>query len=239
MEEWKWIKDYEGEYQISSFGRIKSFKKNKKNGLLMKPKRDGQNRYYIICLSKNGISNYYLIHRLVAQTFLPNPNNLPQVNHIDGNKKNNKLENLEWVTCSENITHAYKLKLNSKGTSIYIIDVFTGKIIEECYSINLASKITGLDDVTIRGILNGDCGTYGKFTFIETDEENLEEEIKNKLRRTYVIQMIDKNTNEVIKEFCNHLEAKQFMNITSNAIHNCLQGISKTALGYKWRYKYR
>ncbi len=72
------------------------------------------NDYWIVSLFKKGTVKSYRVHRLVANAFIPNPENKPQVNHIDGNKKNNKVENLEWCTASENTHHAYKTGLVCK-----------------------------------------------------------------------------------------------------------------------------
>jgi hypothetical protein len=116
---WKDISDYEGLYQASSLGRIRSLDRYKitKNrygkikakikGIFLKPSinHDG---YYEIVLSKNGKSKMFRLHRVIAKTFLDNLENKPQVNHIDGNKLNNNINNLEWCTCKENINHAWE-----------------------------------------------------------------------------------------------------------------------------------
>ena len=73
--------------------------------------------YHEVLLSENGKTNQYRVHRLVAETFLPNPSNLPCVNHKDGNKLNNHISNLEWCTKSENIKHSYKNGLQTKVTN--------------------------------------------------------------------------------------------------------------------------
>lgn len=105
------IKDFEGRYTISSTGEVYSFAKSKGHhkGKVLKPLNGSY--YLVVSLHKNGISKQYFIHKLVAEAFIPNPNNKPQVNHIDGNKLNNNLENLEWCTQSENQIHANKLGL--------------------------------------------------------------------------------------------------------------------------------
>ena len=126
MELWADIKNYENYYQVSNFGRIRSlnrkFECNGKNqyssfktvktykGKIIKPLLDNRGYFYVF-LCKNNVKKNIPIHRLVAKTFIPNPENKPQVNHIDGNKTNNNVTNLEWATCSENIQHAYRNNL--------------------------------------------------------------------------------------------------------------------------------
>lgn len=114
-EEWKDIKDYEGLYQISNLGRVKSLvgwngKKYISRERVLEPtKRSDDRATYqraIVKLVKDGKGKDYRVHRLVAQAFIPNPEKKPQVNHIDGNPLNNNVKNLEWVTDRENKLHA-------------------------------------------------------------------------------------------------------------------------------------
>ena len=111
---WRWIQGYENLYQISNYGRVKSFPRNG-TGKEVKILRPGFNKfgYLIVTLSKNNKPSYPRIHRLVAKTFIPNPENKPEVNHKDGNKFNNYYENLEWVTSSENNRHAHNTGLRN------------------------------------------------------------------------------------------------------------------------------
>lgn len=104
---WKDIKNYENKYQVSNSGRIKSLKKD----IILKPSVHYKG-YLEVKLYKNNSSKVFKIHRLVASAFIPNPENKPQVNHIDGNKQNNCVDNLEWNTQSENQLHAFRNKLN-------------------------------------------------------------------------------------------------------------------------------
>ena len=107
---WKDIVGYENEYQINQFGEIRTLKdspKLKKYDVL-KPQISKRNGYVYQMLYKNGKEKLLRVHRLVAMAFLPNPNNLPQVNHKDGNKQNNSVDNLEWCEQSDNMKHAYK-----------------------------------------------------------------------------------------------------------------------------------
>lgn len=108
---WKNILGYEN-YQVSNLGRIKSLNYNKtKHSKILKP--DIRKDYLSITLYKNGIRNRFQVHRLVAINFLPNINNFPCVNHIDGNKQNNRVDNLEWCTYKQNIEHAIKTDLRN------------------------------------------------------------------------------------------------------------------------------
>jgi hypothetical protein len=122
MEIWRDIQGYEGYYKISNYGNIISYEKkywiklNNSYGIKKEIKmklRIKNNGYESITLYKNTKKKYCLVHRLVAMTFIPNPENKPQINHIDGNKQNNHVNNLEWCTLSENVLHAFNV-LDSK-----------------------------------------------------------------------------------------------------------------------------
>ena len=102
MEKFKQIKGYEN-YLISNEGRVFNYKYNR----FLKPSNNSTGGYFYVTLCKNGVSKHHKIHRLVANAFIPNPENKPTVNHIDGIKTNNLVENLEWCTHSENSQHSY------------------------------------------------------------------------------------------------------------------------------------
>ena len=140
---WKAIEGYT-DYQISNYGKVKSLNRIKKykNGyglhrikkkilkLIKNP--DG---YLVVNLFNNCLIKQFKVHRLVALTFLSNPELKPEVNHIDGNKENNRIDNLEWNTFSENRKHAHKLGLcNQKGER------------------NNASKLTDIEILSIHGL---------------------------------------------------------------------------------------
>lgn len=111
---WKDIENYEGLYQVSNYGRVKSLPRMyaQKHGIIEKILKLQDSNGYLKCqIYKNGKQKRYFLHRLMAIAFIPNPNFLPCINHIDGNKLNNKIENLEWCTRSQNVRHAYKLGL--------------------------------------------------------------------------------------------------------------------------------
>ena len=109
IEIWKDIKDYEGLYQVSNLGRVKSLDRivkdtTKDRTQTLKGREikttDNGNGYKLVCLTKNSIRKNKYVHRLVAETFIPNPDNLKEVNHKDLNKNNNSVCNLEWVSSS-------------------------------------------------------------------------------------------------------------------------------------------
>lgn len=104
-EAWVDIKNYEGLYQISSLGEVKSLKRNTTHERILIPRID-RNGYLYVILCKNGITKTKKIHRLVAENFIENPENKYSVNHKDGNKLNNCVDNLEWATMKEQARHA-------------------------------------------------------------------------------------------------------------------------------------
>jgi hypothetical protein len=120
IEIWKDIENYEGYYQISNFGKVRSLDRHVNNkiknkfsflkGIILKTTLD-KDGYQKIGLRKCGKRNYFRICRLVAQAFIPNPDNKPQTNHINGIKNDDNIDNLEWVNQSENQIHAFKLGL--------------------------------------------------------------------------------------------------------------------------------
>lgn len=121
-EEWRDASGYEGIYRVSSAGNVMSVehslidsagRKRHFPARLLTPTigKDPRYGYAHLSLTKDGIAKRVWLHRLVAETFIPNPNNLPQVNHKDGNKSNNHIDNLEWCTVAHNLKHAVETGL--------------------------------------------------------------------------------------------------------------------------------
>lgn len=122
---WKDIKNYENFYQVSNLGRIKRLERitcdGRKIKELIKKPTLSNNHYLMVWLQLNNNTKAYLVHRLVAETFIPNPNSLPQVNHKDENKLNNCVDNLEWCTNKYNNNYGskpYKQSLIRKGKKL-------------------------------------------------------------------------------------------------------------------------
>lgn len=113
-EYWKPVVGYEGHYQVSNWGRVKSIKFGK--GRILKPTTNLYG-YLFVKLCKDGKVKPFTVHRLVAEAFLPNPDNLPQVNHKDENKQNNIVSNLEWCSAQYNNTYGTRIERVAEKTT--------------------------------------------------------------------------------------------------------------------------
>lgn len=136
MKQWRILKEFNGKYEISNFGEIRNIKTKR---ILKTSNRVNNMGYSRVRLA----GKEYLVHRLVAQSFINNPENKQQVNHIDGNKQNNKVDNLEWCTNGENQKHAYinNLQTRKARKSIEVCQLDTeGNVIKKWKSIGKAHK---------------------------------------------------------------------------------------------------
>lgn len=159
------IKNYEGLYAVTEQGQVYNLQTKQflKGGL----DRYG---YVRVTLTKDGVKKTHKVHRLVAEAYIPNPHDLPQVNHLDENKQNNCIENLQWVTAKENVNYGTRSKrageniskslLNNEKLSKSIVCVETGVIYP---STREAERVTGIDHSAISKCCKGTrqtCGGY-------------------------------------------------------------------------------
>jgi hypothetical protein len=171
MEVWKDIEGFEGLYQISNYGRVRSVDryiihkgktstwKQFKKGKIINPVLDDKG-YYIVRLKKD--KKYHKkVHRLVAEHFLPRVEGKDYVNHKDGNKLNNHVDNLEWCTFLENIQHAYSMGLNTsnKPRRVQMLDL-DGNVIREFYSLHEAAREVGAEPTNIAKVCRGKRKTH-------------------------------------------------------------------------------
>ena len=186
---WKDIKDYEGVYQCSNLGRVRSMdryvkehsgKTQFRKGQIIKPKENKDNGYLQLALNKDAKRKMKYVHILVAETFIENTNQLETVNHKDGNKLNNCVDNLEWASYSENNKHAYD-ELNrsvaNEGCTpknVYIID--TQNISLSFYSsITETSQSIGLSHTQINRYIHSNKKWKGRYIFVTDSNKGVED----------------------------------------------------------------
>ena len=174
METWKAIDGYDGQYEVSDLGRVKSLGNNKtrKEKIL---KQHNIRGYIRVVLYKDGHRKPLLVHRLVAESFIPNPQGLETVNHKDEVKTNNTVSNLEWMSIKDNINYGTRNKRISKSNT-------------------------------------------------------------NNPKISKQIQMLDKQTGELLATFPSLAEAERVTGIAHQSIFQCCNGKRKSAGGYIWRY---
>ena len=153
MEHWKPVVGYEEHYEVSDLGRIKSLKNGKER--ILKPKKTHCG-YLQVGLCKDGHRKYLLVHRLVAEAFIQNPNNLDTVNHKDEVKTNNVASNLEWMSMKDNINY-------SQARQVQMFDKSTGELLATFPSTREAARVTGINPSHISECCNGKKKSAGGY----------------------------------------------------------------------------
>lgn len=241
MEQCKNIVEFGTRYQISKTGVVK------KGSKIMKLRLD-KNGYKNLGLYKDDGKQYFRrVCRLVAQAFIPNPENKPQVNHMNGIKDDDRVENLEWCTNQENVNNAINVLGHkplglgiakyaiSKRKKVYQFDL-DGNLIKEYGGVRVAERATGLNGVhascTMLRHISGDyIFSYSKYDILD----RLDNIKKAKSLKKRVLQY-DLNGN-FINEFKSAKEAGCILNIDNSSIGKSCKGKSKQAGGYVWKYK--
>lgn len=173
VERWKDIEDFEGLYQISNMGNIK-------NTVTNKIRRQGtmRNEYKHICLCVGGVRKSLMVHRLVAVAFISNPKNLPQVNHLDEDKKNNVVTNLEWCSAKDNANYGTKIARQAKtrednGNTVKkrVLQMKGGKIIKIWDSI-YGTKKGGFNHRGVSNCCSGRVNSYAGYEWKRQEDVN-------------------------------------------------------------------
>lgn len=240
---WKDILGYEGLYQVSTLGRVRSVDRaiyqqgrivNYK-GVLMTP-YIMKNGYTAIRLSKNGKKHNYLIHRLVAISFVKNANNEMYVNHIDENKTNNNADNLEWCSREYNINYGTSTMRRAKkmGTKIVRYDKH-GNFIDSFYSIREAERCTKISRQNIISVLDKNLtgGGYVWRKYTGCAPLNISVSIPKNSSKEILQYSVD---GKFIAKYKSSKEMETLTNFKRHSILACCRGILNSAYGYKWRY---
>ena len=239
--EWKEVIGSAGRYKVSNYGDVMCVKpQHKKEPFLMKPcfNRDGYSR---LCLVINGKPKNVYIHQLVARMFIPNPMLYREINHKDGNKQNNCVENLEWCTRSDNMIHAFAmgLKYNKLGAE--------SPLAKKCYQYDMKGNFIrewgSITDVAIRfndvtGNVSAACsGKYKTFHgFIwsyKKEKIDVNAHRNGGGERTYQYS----KDGKFIKEYFNMEDAVKESGVDKSNITKCCLGKRKTAGGFIWSHK--
>ena len=243
--------DYRGLYQVSNLSRVKSverFVNRTKNGktstLTIHSRfiaRKTNGVYPVVSLYKDNKPRYYLLHRVVAHMFVPNPKGYEIVNHKDCNPLNANADNLEWCDVSYNVTYNGASKNRAKKQMRECLQYsLNGEFIRKWDSYTEAADAYGLNRGAISNCVLGHSHSYGGYMWkapSEPIQERIEPYNKENLytgRKRKVVQC-DDNWNE-IKIFNSIRAAAQEFNINQSNISLCLIGRNKTAAGYKWKY---
>lgn len=252
QEIWKDIPGYEGYYQISNLGRVKSLGRVVTRGnsymtlpekIKATPLRDG---YRVVWLGKNGSrSKLYFIHRLIAEAFIPNPENKPYIDHINSIRDDNRIENLHWVTHKENLNNpitkkkiqegqirllSYRKSLGRKHDPKTVYQyTMDGEFVKEWFSVTDAERVIGVHGISLaaRG-LSHQCAGF-RWTY---EKGNLHININRSTRA--VIQYSP--SGELIKSWSSISAAGAALKINRSHICQCCMGKGKRAGGFVWKY---
>lgn len=266
MEEiWKDIKDFEGLYQVSNFGRVRSLGHDKwHKGRIIKPHYDGRKHYLFVQIYKNKNSKKINVHRLVAETFIPNPQNLPQVNHKDEDKINNCVWNLEWCTNKYNINYnnksamkraiktryerydikelVAKIKATKLANHSYsaerAVNQFTwgGTFIKRYPSSVAAMKETGAQMHVIGRCCKGKCKQAGGFIWLyDEDVDQISKRTLDAHPNSKKVGQYDLN-GVLIKVWNSATEVCKTLNINPASLSECCHGKRKKTKGFIWKF---
>lgn len=163
---WKDIPGWEGYYQASNFGRIRSLNYHNTGRVEILKQRIEKNKYARIGLVKNKIQKQYLVHRLVASAFIPNPDNLPEINHKNEDGTDNRVENLEWCTTKYNRNYGTCNQRIAKTKSKPVIQYdLEGNLVKEWESISAVQRKTGWNTSHISSCCRGRLKTMYNYVW--------------------------------------------------------------------------
>jgi hypothetical protein len=215
-------------YYVSNLGRFKD-----SEGLIRDNYKVNENGYIRVYI----YNKTYAVHRLIAFAFLENPDNKEQVNHIDGNKLNNTLDNLEWVTNKENQVHKFKTGLGNNFTRTIIQYDLEGNLIKKFTSIVSAAKEMGVSKGNIQGVLLNKRKTAAGFIwkYLEDETPDFSKKIAINKNRGRQVAQYDLNMN-LLNIYDSTADASRKVNVHKNNIWAVISNFRKTAGGFIWKY---
>ncbi|WP_316571335.1 NUMOD4 domain-containing protein [Neobacillus sp. YIM B06451] len=243
-ETWRNIEGYDSHYQVSNLGRVRSLDRKligKRGGIkeikgrLMEIKL--KKGYSFVRLSKGGVRRNILVHKLVAQAFISNPDNKPIINHINNIKHDNRLENLEWATYKENTQHMVnQFRGNAKAIKQYDLK---GEFIKEYPSVTTASNETGVSYLTIIDMFKRKKNMCAGYLWKWADDDTIIEPYKNPREKEVNQYTL---SGEFLRSFpsvlaaAEHLQAIEIKTACRSSISKALLGKVNYAYGFQWRY---
>jgi len=248
MEEiWKDIEGYEGRYKVSNLGNVKGMLfHGRSHEHSIKPVLH-HTGYLIVQLSKHP-SKSFVVHRLVAKAFIPPIAGKPCVNHIDGNKTNNRVDNLEWVTYAENTKHAIHAGLmnpretpkrfgkdNPKSKSVLQYDA-NGNFIKKWDSQSDAARFYSAKSSTLSNCIDKPTKLFRGFMWVSYAGD-IQQSISPSLSRFRPVKVTQRGMDgSFIKEWPDATFAAETLGLTAKGIKDCCRGRQKTHGGYIWEF---
>lgn len=252
QEIWKPVKDYEGSYEVSNYGRVRSidryvFDKGKpsfRKGVDISICKMPQG-YEFVTLYQENKQKHKLVHRLVAEAFIENPYNYNEINHIDCNKTNNIVSNLEWCSRKHNVEHAKRNGL-LKNEQFYVPVAQINKdgvVINKYGSlIEAANKVDGIPQNIGHCCKHETMSMYGYYWEYDTGDYSIGQKvdvknraiIKSQGKTLKPVAQVDIKTNRIIKLYPSMKSAGEDNNCHPNFIGKCCNGRLREYRGYKW-----
>lgn len=234
---WRDIPSFEGYYEASTLGRVRSVDRyvNYKNsglalrkGKILSPKTSNKG-YLETTLMKEGKYYYRRIHQLIALTFLPNPNGYKSINHINEIKTDNRVSNLEWCT------DRYNKEVYTQSRTTVFQYTLQGKLVKIWHSITRAAESIGMDKTGIQHCCDGrKLKTFGGYiwSYNSLSNDKIKERASN--RRLVQILQID-STGNIMHSYKSVIDAAKAVGCNPSAITMACNGLRKTIKGYQWR----
>jgi hypothetical protein len=255
QEVWKDIVEYEGLYMVSNLGRVKSLPRS---GTILQEKILSQRvgrKYLCVMLCKNNIKKCTSVHRLIAQAFIPNPDNKPQVNHKNGIKTDNIVCNLEWVTAKENSQHAYNFIDGNKDKCLNALEKAIGwnrKLSKKDIKAIFQKRMEGLSCIELakeyscdRSSINRIITENKKRLGIKIPKTNKKHKSSAELREIAIKSQAHRSKGllyssiegKITGEFSSMHEAAKVLGADRKSIKQCCLGITKQHKGFIFKFK--